>query len=135
MKYMKCFIVLFVGFTLSVNLYGQNDASNRTKINRLFMEANTALDEGDTLSAINKFKEVFTINPNDTNACGRLGKIYGNARSSFFNKKFALNYYNLFLKNSKNERNKEKVRAEIQRLSQYDNTDSESSWSAYYGME
>lgn len=131
MKYMKCLIVLFVGFALSVNVYGQNDVSNtRKKINELFNDVKIALIKGDTVSAINKVNEVFTINPNDTNAYGRLGKIYGNAKSSFFNKKLALNYYNLFLQYSKNETNKEKVRAEVQRLSQYDDSQNASNQSA-----
>ena len=119
---MKHLIFLFIGVVMSVNVYGQESQAKIALIKKLFSDANIALNDGDTLAAINKFKEVFIVNSNDTNACGRLGKIYGNTKSSFFNKKFALKYYNLFLQYSKNEKNKEKVRAEIQRLSQYEDS-------------
>lgn len=119
---MKYLIILFIGVVLSVNVYGQDNQSKKTQIVKLFLDANAALNDGDTISAINKLKEVFNINPNDTNACGRLGIIYGNSKSSFFNKELALKYYNLFLQYSKNERNQDKVRAEIQKLSQYDDS-------------
>ena len=119
---MKHLIFLFIGVVMSVNVYGQESQAKIALIKKLFSDANIALNDGDTLAAINKFKEVFIVNSNDTNACGRLGKIYGNTKSSFFNKKFALKYYNLFLQYSKNEKNKEKVRTEIQRLSQYEDS-------------
>lgn len=122
---MKYLIILFIGFALSVNLHGQNDANKKRKqIFELFSKANIARTNGDTLSAINILNQVFTINPNDTNAYGQLGIIYGNTNSRYFNKKLALDNYKSCLKFSKLEKNKEKLRAEIKRLEQILDTSS-----------
>lgn len=63
---MKHLIFLFIGVVMSVNVYGQESQAKIALIKKLFSDANIALNDGDTLAAINKFKEVFIVNSNDT---------------------------------------------------------------------
>ena len=121
---MKYYILIFMVFFLSVNtVEGQKKSKKEVEdIMQLLMDAKSAKYEGDTLRAISLLKDVFKINPNHTNACSRLGKIYANPYSQFFNKSQAIKYYNLVLESSKNEEDKQIARASISKLAQYEDT-------------
>ena len=118
---MKYYFIIFMAFVLSVNtVVGQKKKSKKELVMQLLMDAKSAKYEGDTVLAITKLKEVLRINPNDTNACGRLGKIHANPYSQYFNKSQAIKYYNLVLENSKSEENKRIAHAQISKLAKYE---------------
>lgn len=121
---MKYYILIFMAFVLSFNtVEGQKKKTKKEIIMQHLMDAKSAKYEGDTVRAISILKDVLRINPNDTNACGRLGKIYANPYSKYFNKNQAIKYYNMVLDSSRSsEENKRIARANISKLAQYEDT-------------